>query len=110
MVLVFCRLYAVRCRNWLYNAAHPWSTLTSVAFLRAAEDEILFVRPGPVCLAVIWGLLSSVGIIEVKLRNEFLGTPRRGIIEKILALILVPPLLWLQFPKASLSHLYQTMP
>src|SRR5262249_42008930 len=50
---------------------NPWSTLTSVVS-SAAEDEILFVTRGPVCLAVIWGLLSSVGIIEVKLRNEFL--------------------------------------
>ena len=57
--------------------------VTSVGFLRAAEDEILFVSRGPVCLAVIWGLLSSVGIIEVKLRNEFLGTPGRGIISNL---------------------------
>ena len=61
---------------------NPWSTLTSVVS-SAAEDEILFVSRGPVCLAVIWGLLSSMGIIEVKLRNEFLGTPGRGIISNL---------------------------
>ena len=55
-----------------------WNQLLS----SLAEDEILVVSRATVSLAVVWGLLVNLvgdGFIKVKLRNEFMGAPGRGI-------------------------------